>query len=200
MSEVMKLESVGGRRRSQRTQKRSSQRQQKRASQRRGGKRQQQQRRQKKQQGGEKLQPQQDGEQNEDEQVEAPVSGQAGGDKKPEILPVKDTFDTIAREVSNVTDKATNALSGVYAGGKQQKQQQGGSAVDAGAAAYQAGAPGYNSATQVHNTFGGIGQQVGTHGPAGIIQPVAPQGSGSQMGGKRSQRKQRKQQKSKKQH
>ena len=210
MSEVMKLESVGGRRRSQRTQKRSSQRQQKRASQRRGGKRQQQQqRRQKKQQGGEQLQLQQGGEQVEGDE---PVVGEepvVGGQDDKEILPVKGTIDTIASGVSNVTDKAKYALSGVAAGveqfitpkngGKQQKQQQGGS-VDTQAASYQAGAPGYNSATQVHNTFGGIGQQVGSHGPAGTIQSAPTQGSGSQMGGKRSQRKQRKQQKSKKQH
>ena len=200
MSEVMKLESVGGRRRSQRRQRNASQRQQRRSSQRRGGRRQQQQRRQRKQQGGEQLQLQQGG----DEPVGDGQGDNAGGVEQIAgtgvINGVNGFVNTAAKDVSALmgsigkgAEKAVNIMTPTTGSPKKDdKPQKGGSAVDAGASNYQAGAPGYNSTTQVHNTFGGIGQQVGTNGAGGIIQPFTQQGSGSQMGGKRSQRRQRK--------
>ena len=65
---------------------------------------------------------------------------------------------------------------------KQRQQKQQGGALEPGL--YQAGAPGYNSTTQVHSVFGGIGEQTGSFGPtSGIIQqhsaePVVPQKGG----------------------
>jgi hypothetical protein len=71
---------------------------------------------------------------------------------------------------------------------KQQKQQkQQGGALEPGL--YQAGAPGYNSTTQVHSVFGGIGEHTGSFGPtSGIIQPRSAEPVAPQKGG-RKQRK-----------
>ena len=110
---------------------------------------------------------------------------QLGGDVLGDAL---DTVEQTAQGAINGVKDVVNKVTPKFGGRQRRQRQQGGAAVDAGAAPFSVGAPGYNSTTQVLSTFGGIGQQVGTHGASGIIQPVQP-GSGSQAGGRRSQRK-----------